>query len=157
MDWEDILFYAVIFGAWAFSLLFKKFQKKQQPGEKKGFTLRVLEFLAELKEAGEKERNHIGSRMDAQTPVELQPAPLTVKKEEAVAETAVSQSAWKRHAKSTAGPVVEEHYKKTAVLPKPSVTASRKKGVGRKFPKQKMRDAIVWSEILGTPVGLRDS
>ena len=157
MDWEDILFYAVIFGAWAFSLLFKKFQKKQQPGEKKGFTLRVLEFLAELKEAGEKERNHIGSRMDAQTPVELQPAPLTVKKEEAAAETAVSRSAGKRHAKFTAAPVVQEHYKKTAVLPKPSVTASRKKGVGRKFPKQKMRDAIVWSEILGTPVGLRDN
>ena len=140
MGWEEILIYGVLLVIWVLSLLFKK-SKKQKPVEKKGFTLRVLEFIAELKEAGEQE-------MKAQAPV---------KKEEAVAPTAVSQSARERHAKSTATPVVKEHYKRTAVPPKSSVIASKKKGVGKKFPKQKMRNAIVWSEILGTPVGLRDN
>ncbi len=160
MEKREIIFFGVFLAYWVFSFFAKKLMRKQKPAETKGFTLRVLEFIATFKEASENERDQIGSQMNAQVQVDPQPAPLTVKKEEFVAPTAVRPSAREQHLKSTATlatPLRKQPHEKLTVLPKLPVTAQIEKGAGRKFPKQKLRNAIIWSEILGTPVGLRDN
>ena len=157
MEKREIIFLVVFLAYWVFTLLAKKLIQKQKPEEKKGFTLRVLEFIIALKEASENKQNQIGSQMNAQAPVEPQPVPLTVKMEEVVAPTVVRQSTREQHLKPTATPLIKQTHKKITALPKSPSIAPMKNGAGRKFPKQKLRDAIIWSEILGPPVGLRDN
>ena len=157
MENREIIFLVVFLAYWVFTLLAKKLMQKQKTEEKKGFTLRVLEFITALKEASENKQNQIGSQMNAQAPVEPQPVPLTVKMEEVVAPTVVRQSTREQHLKPTATPLMKQTHKEITVLPKLPSIAPMEKGAGRKFPKQKLRDAIIWSEILGTPVGLRDN
>lgn len=157
MEKKEVLFFVIFLAYWVFSFLAKKLIPKQEQAETKGFTLRVLEFIASFKESSENERDQIGSQMNAQVQVDPQPAPLPVKKKEFVAPTAVRPSAREQHLKSTATPLRKQPHEKLTVLPKSPVTAQIEKGTGRKFPKQKLRNAIIWSEILGTPVGLRDN
>ena len=172
MEKREIIFVVLFLAYWVFTHLAKKFMQKQKPEENKGFTVRVLEFINELaeshegaKEASENERNQMGSpqsdlnirRMYDQAPVEPRSVPLTVEIEEVVAPTVVRQSAREQHLKPTATPLMKQTHEKITVLPTSPVIATMEKGYVRKFPKQKLRDAIIWSEILGTPVGLRDN
>ncbi len=159
MEKKEVIFLVIFLAYWVFSFLAKKFMPKQdqEQAETKGFTLRVLEFIASFKESSENEQNRIGPQMNAQPQVEIQQVPLTVKKEEYVAPTAVRRSAMEQHLKSSATPPMKQAHKKTTVLPKSPVVAQMEKRAGRKFPKQKLRDAIIWSEIIGKPVALRDN
>ncbi len=164
MEIQDYLFFLIFLGYWVFSFLLKKFKKEEKATEKKGFTLRVLEFINALKEASEKEQNYVESQASVQTPFDLQPTAKTVREEEYAPHAIINQTGRKHRATSAKAldkrkqpPVVKEYHKKTVDQPKSSLITSRKKGVGAKFPQQKMRDAIVWSEILGPPVALRDN
>lgn len=157
MEKKEIIFWGVFLAYWVLPLLYKKIIKKQKPAETKGFTLRVLEFITAFKETSENERNQIGPEMNAPVQVEPKPTPLKVIKEEFIAPTAVRPSAREQHLQSTSTPLGKRHPEKLTVLPKSPVTVQIEKGARRKFSKQKLRNAIIWSEILGTPVGLRDN
>ncbi len=139
MEKKEILFFAVVIVFWIFSILSKKVIKNQNSAGKKGFTLRILEFIAELKDEGEK----------AQAPFAAQQVPLSIKNPQIIVPEAVNKPA--------ALPVSKEPYHKAAACSKSMPGLLRHKGVFGRFHKQKMRDAIAWSEILGTPVGLRDN
>ena len=172
MEKREIIFVVLFLAYWVFTHLAKKFVQKQKPEENKGFTVRVLEFINELaesqeggKEASENERHHMGApqsdlnirRMYDQAPVEPRPVPLTAEIEEVVVPIVVRQSAREQYLKPTGTPLMEQSHEKLTVMPKSPVLVPMKKGSERKVPKQKLRDAIIWSEILGTPVGLRDN
>jgi len=137
MEMKEILFFAVVVVFWIFSILSKKFVKNQNSAEKKGFTLRILEFIAELKEEGEK----------VQAPFAAQQVPLSIKKPKVIIPAAANKSAVLAVSKEPSYDV--------AACSKSMPRLLRRKGGPGKFHKQKMRDAIAWSEILGTPLGLR--
>jgi len=165
MELQDILFFLIFVGYWVFSLLFKKVKKEEKATEKKGFTLRVLEFINTLKEASEKEQNYVESQTSVQTPSDIPPPTArSVTEKEHAPHTIINQATKEHRALSVKAldigkqpPVVKEYHKKIVDKPKSSLVTPGKKGVEEKFPKQKMRDAIIWSEILGPPVALRDN
>jgi hypothetical protein len=147
MEKKEILFFALFVVFWIFSLLSKKFARKQNSIEKKGLILRALEFIAELKEAGENEA----------TPFESHPEVLKVQTDDVIIPTVKNTASEFRENSVTSGIINEHCHHELRGRSRSSSRAARKIGTGKRFPKQKMRDAIVWSEILGTPVGLRDN
>jgi hypothetical protein len=155
MEPKELLFFAIFLAYWVFSILAKKFMKQQKPAENKGFTLRVLEFIAALKEASEKGQEQIGLPMNMPAPVEPPPDTLTVKRKEVVVPSAGRQSVRREQMEFVPPEVLKRPQDKRPAQFKAPVVAPIKLGRGKKFPRQKLRDAIVWSEILGPPVGLR--
>lgn len=152
MGKNDGLIFVIFIAFWAFSFLAKKLTSQQKSAEKKGFTLKVLEFIASLKEVD-------GSEMNVQEPTYIKPVPAPIVSEEFVSLYDEEQP-MRRHSKKFPAPASvvaakpEMKYKNGPLL---SDVVRRKKMRGLRFSKKKLRQAVVWAEIIGTPVGLRDS
>nr|MBF0222083.1 hypothetical protein [Desulfobulbaceae bacterium] len=152
MEKKEVLFLLIFIAYWAFAFLAKRFsaRQKENPQENKGFTLRVLEFIAALKEAGDNEL-----RVDGEGS-QWRPAP-AYSDEFVPPLVPESQPVESQSARPVGRKVVQKPAAKIKKDPSPTVVMSRKKAAGVKFSKKKLRKAVIWAEIIGTPVGLRDS
>jgi|GEM_PF-5678841 len=157
MERKEFLLFAIFVAYWLFPLLAKKFMKKKNPKETRGGLVKVLDLIVALKGAGERLQGKGGLPTDVpQAPIVPQSIPLTVQQKDMAVSASENQSAGKLQMEPPAA-TLKKPYNEIAGLGKSFVTTPNKVAGVKKIPRKKLRDAVLWSEILGTPLGLRDN
>ena len=144
MEFIDLLFFALFLGVWILIFLLKKQPTSRESQEKKGLTLRLLEFIAEYKSSIEdqvKERQSV-------SPIHM---PLSREQRYAPTKAGITLSQRQNQPRPTRKNNVPE---KIISVRTNTMTKNRLK-IRPRFPKKKMQEAMIWSEILKPPIGLQ--